>query len=155
MIKTLRRVLQVQWSSHTTNETMLRMAGTKRKLLSSIRKRKLLYMYLGHTLRREATLEKTILTGMLPGTRRRGRPRINWHTGCARWTGQSFTGLTRCASDRSAWRRLVAVSSTNPRSEDGTEAQEEAQYQRLKTSIIICRPYSKHRIGFYQLSNTE
>ena len=104
-MKTLRRMLQVHWSTHTTNDAVLERAGTQRKLLHSIKKRRL--RYIGHTLRRPSALQAIIATGMIPGTNRRGRPRTTWHDNTKTWTGLTLTEQIRTAADRSSWSDVV------------------------------------------------
>ena len=42
----LRRILRIDWTSHTTNEEVLFLADTERKLMKSIKKQQL--QFLGH-----------------------------------------------------------------------------------------------------------
>ena len=66
----LRRMMRVPWTARRTNQAVLEMAGTSRRLMSKIRKRQL--RYVGHVLRGES-LEKHCLMGMIEGNRARGR----------------------------------------------------------------------------------
>jgi len=85
--------------------------------VQSIKERKL--KYCGHVLRKQGeSLEKDILEGRMPGTRRRGRPRISWRDNIGDWTGMSLKELLSSVQDRDRWRRAVH-NATKLRSEDG------------------------------------
>ena len=47
---------------------------------------KLKLQYFGHLMRRVDSLEKTLMLGQIRGRRRRGRQRMRWLDGIARWT---------------------------------------------------------------------
>ena len=101
-----RRMLRVPWTARRSNEDVLRMAGTKRELLSVIRKRQL--GFLGHILRGNG-LEKDCLLGMVEGVRARGRQRTKYLDGIKEIVGcGTIDGVLRLAEDRSAWRAIVA-----------------------------------------------
>ena len=69
-----------------THEWVLNKAGVKRKLLDTVKARKLAYY--GHTMRKQGScLEKEIMQGTMPGARRRGRPRTAWMDNINTWTG--------------------------------------------------------------------
>ena len=62
-----RKVLQV--SGKKTNKWVLNKAGVKRELLNIVKARKLAYY--GHTMRKQGScLEKEIMQGTMPGSRR-------------------------------------------------------------------------------------
>ena len=85
-MKGLRQIMRVSWTAKKTNLWVLQQAGVQRSLLQSIKERKL--NYCGHVLRKqEESLEKDILEGTMPGSRRRGRPRISWRDNIGDWTG--------------------------------------------------------------------
>jgi len=70
----------------TTNEWVLNKAGVKRKLLETVKTRKLAYY--GHTMRKKGScLEKEIIQETMLGARRRGRPRTAWMDNIKTWTG--------------------------------------------------------------------
>jgi len=59
-MKGLRKILWVSWTAKKTNEWVLNKAGVKRKLLDTIKARKLAYN--GHTMRKQGgCLEKEIM----------------------------------------------------------------------------------------------
>ena len=102
----MKRMWRVPWTARKTNLEVLRMAGTSRMLLSTIRKRQL--KYLGHVLRGRS-LEKDCLLGMVEGTRARGRQRIKYMDVMKTLVGQRCIGdVVRLAEDREGWRTIVA-----------------------------------------------
>jgi len=64
------------------------------------------------------SLKKDILAVTMPGTRRRGRPRISWRDNIGDWTGMSMKEALSSVQDRDRWRRAVH-NATKLRSEDG------------------------------------
>ena len=76
-MKGLTKILRVSWTGKKTNEWVLNKAGVKKKLLDTVKARKLAYY--GHIMRKQGScLEKEIMQGTMPGVRRRGRPRTAW-----------------------------------------------------------------------------
>jgi len=66
--KGLRKILRVSWTAKKTNEWVLNEAGVNRKLLDTIKARKLAYY--DHTMRKQGScLEKEIMQGTMPGAR--------------------------------------------------------------------------------------
>jgi len=111
-IKGLRKILRVSWTAKKINERVLNKAGVKKKLLDTVKARKLAYY--GHTMRKQAScLEKEIMQGTMPRARRRGRPRTAWMDNIKTWTGLSVK-----ESIRDKWRKYVH-GAANPRIEDG------------------------------------
>jgi len=73
------------FTAKKTNEWVPNKAKVKRKLLDTVKARKLAYY--GHTMRKQGTcLEKEIMQGTMPGARRRGRPRMAWIDNIKSWT---------------------------------------------------------------------
>jgi len=56
--------------------------------------------------------------GIMPGARRRGRPRTAWMDNIKTWTGLSMEESIRMTEDRDKWRKYVH-GVANPRIEDG------------------------------------
>jgi len=107
-------------ATRQTDEWVLSKAGVKRKLLDTVKAKKLAYY--GHTMRKQGScLKKEIMQGTIPGVRRRGRPRTAWIDNINTWT--SWTGLPveesiRMTEDINKWRKYVHCVA-NPRIEDG------------------------------------
>ena len=99
-----------------TNEWVLNKAGVTRKLLDTVKARKLAYY--GHTIRKQRSrLEKEIMQGTMPGKRRRGRPRTTWMDNINTWTGLPVEESVWMTEDRDKWRKYVH-GVANPRIED-------------------------------------
>jgi len=81
-MKGLRKILQVSWTAKKTNELVLNKAAVKRKLLDTVKARKLAYY--GHTMRKQGScLEKEIMQGTMPGhvhAGEEGHARPGWTT---------------------------------------------------------------------------
>ena len=99
-----RRLLNISYKDHVTNEEV------RRKIL--IKKRKL--RWFGHV-SRSSGLAKTILQGTVKGKRKRGRQKKRWEDNIKEWTGMDFASSTRAAENRSRWKGVVANSSVVPR----------------------------------------
>ena len=97
-----------------TNEWVLNKAGVKRKLLDTVKARKIAYC--GHTMRKQ--IKKEIMQGTVPGAHRRGRPRTAWIDNIKTWTGLAVEESIRMSEDRDKWTKYV-YGVTNPRIEDG------------------------------------
>ena len=118
-MKGLRKILRVSWTAKKRNEWVLNKAGVKRKLLDTVKARKLAYY--GHTMRKQGScLEKEIMQGTMPGARRRGRPHTAWMDNIKTWTGLSVEESVRMTEDRDKWRKYVH-GVANPRIETAKE----------------------------------
>lgn len=104
-MKTLRQMLGISWQEHRTNESILQETGYTRELVSNIKKKKL--RYLGQVARKNDSLEKLIIEGMVEGKRRRGRPRKTSIDDVIQWTGLSVKEMIRLAKERTQWRNIV------------------------------------------------
>ena len=98
----------VSWKDRKTNDEVLKQLKTERKLLKTVKQRKL--RYFGHVKRQDGFLKMT-MEGKLEGRRPRGRPRTSWADNVEEWTGRSKQECTRAASDRPQW----SVISRQPR----------------------------------------
>ena len=71
----IRRIMIISWTEKKSNEEVMEMAGYKRSLLKTIRKRQL--QFFGHINRADG-LEKKILSGKICGTKSSGRQRTKY-----------------------------------------------------------------------------
>ena len=102
----LRRMLRIPWTARRRNQEVMEMAGTTRKLITTIRQRQL--GYLGHVLR-GSNLEKDCLLGVVDGTRARGRQRVKFMDGVKTLVGcRNVAEVIRLAENREEWRSIVA-----------------------------------------------
>uniref|UniRef100_A0A670HX80 Reverse transcriptase domain-containing protein n=1 Tax=Podarcis muralis TaxID=64176 RepID=A0A670HX80_PODMU len=100
-----RRLLRVPWTARRSNLSFLKEISPECSLEGQILKLRL--QYFGHLMRREDSLEKTLVLGKMEGTRRRGRQRTRWLDTVLEGTSMSLTKLREAVEDRSAWRALV------------------------------------------------
>ena len=100
------------------SEWVLNKAGVKRELLDIVKARKLAYY--GHTMRKQVAscLEKDIMKGTMPGTRRRGRSRTAWMDNNKTWTGLPVEESVKMTENRDKQRKYVH-GVANPRIKDG------------------------------------
>ena len=113
-----RRLLQVHWTSHTTNAEVwtrvTELGGPVERFIDVVKRKKLTWF--GHVMRAKGTIANTILQGLVDGARSRGRPRRQWVDDIKKWTGLKLGQLLRITEDRNEWRRFVGscVASTAP-----------------------------------------
>lgn len=101
-----RRRMKITRTARRSNEEVLEMVGERRELMGAVRLRQL--KFLGHVMRREG-LENLIMTGMVEGTRGRGRPRVKYLEGLIKLARGNMTGgqFIRATRDR-RWKSMVA-----------------------------------------------
>ena len=102
-----RRMLKISWTDRVSNDEVLQRAGTKREILTAIRRRQ--FRFLGHVMRLHQ-LENVCVSGRLEGRRGRGRPRVKLVDSLAKIVEGGITPveLLRRTERRSVWRSMVA-----------------------------------------------
>ncbi|CAF3391752.1 unnamed protein product [Rotaria socialis] len=100
-----RRLLRVPWTEKRTNRSVLQEIKPECSLEASMVKLKL--SYFGHIMRRQDSLEKEIMLGMVGGKRRRGRQKKRWIDTIKEDTHLTLTQLNTMAHNRNMWRGLI------------------------------------------------
>ena len=82
---------------------------------------KLKLQYFGHLMRRNDSLEKTLMLGKIEGRRRRGRQGMRWLDGITSLMDVSLHNLWELVMDREAWHAVVCCILWGRRELDMTE----------------------------------
>jgi len=99
-----RRALRISYVEHVSNDEVLSRMSQSRKLLSRVRSRKL--KYFGHVAR-HPSMEKDIMLGPMPGTRRQGGQRRQWLDDITDWAEIELPRMVQLAGDRREFRSFV------------------------------------------------
>lgn len=101
-----RKMLKIEWSTHTSNEEVLRLMGRDRNLLNIVKQRKL--EYFGHIIRGpKYHLLWLIIYSKIEGRRWIGRKKLSWLRNIRNWTNLSVEEIFRTAADRAAYGQIV------------------------------------------------
>jgi len=95
-----------------------KMAGTENELLNIFKSRKL--RFCGYVMRQpDDNIEGSVMSGLVEGVRRRGRPKMCWFDNILQWTGLSGDSLSHALRDRRCWTSLIHPRNQPSRSDDG------------------------------------
>ena len=97
--------MRVPWTAKKTNLSVLKEISPEYSLEGQILKLRL--QYFGHLMRKEDSLEKTLMLGKCGGKRRRGRQRTRWLDSVTKATNMNLTRLWEAVEDKRAWHALV------------------------------------------------
>ncbi|XP_077974172.1 uncharacterized protein LOC144429830 [Styela clava] len=104
----IRRIMRISWMEKKSNEEVMEMAGYKRSLIQTIRKRQL--QFFGH-INRANGIKKQILCGKICGTKSRGRQRTKHTDSLNNYVTKkesSNNELIRRTNNRLEWKAMIA-----------------------------------------------
>ena len=96
--------MRFPWTARRLSQSIIREINPEYSLEGLMLKLKL--QYFGHLMRRDDSLEKTLMLGKSEG-RRRGEQRIRWLDGITYWMDMSLSKVREMVKDREAWHAVV------------------------------------------------
>ena len=100
-----RRLLRAPWTARRSNQSILKEISPEYSLEGLRLKPKL--QSFGRLMQRATSLDKTLMLGMIEGTRRRGRQRIRQLGSITESTDMNQSKLQKIVKDTGAWRATV------------------------------------------------
>ena len=99
------RVLKIPWTKKERNKSVVQKIQPKSSLEVAIVKQRL--KYFGHIIRKDSSLEKSLMITRCDGQWVKGRPHQQWMEGITKPTGLKLSCLGKLAKNRDKWRKIM------------------------------------------------
>ena len=100
-----RRVLKIPWTKKERNKSVVQMIHLESSLEVAIVKQKL--KYFGQIMRKDSSLEKSLMLARYDGQQVKGRLHQWWMEGIIEPTGLTLLCLGKLAKNRDGWRKMM------------------------------------------------